>query len=95
MKYVSFLKISVSLRRSPVWVRTISIISGIEAFVVGSFLGYRVGCCEAWTLTDDLKRRLDSFGTSSLRRVLGYRWTDFVSNDRLLEETSMDARPGR
>ena len=25
--------------------------------------------CEAWTLTDDLKRRLDSFGTSSLRRI--------------------------
>ena len=45
--------------------------------------------CEAWTLTDDLRRRLDSFGTSSLRRILGYRWYDFVSNDRLLEETSM------
>ena len=37
----------------------------------------------------NMKRRLDSFGTSSLRRILGYRWTDFVSNDRLLEETSM------
>ena len=45
--------------------------------------------CEAWTLTDDLKRRLDSFGTSSLRRILGYRWCDFMYNDRLLEETSM------
>ena len=45
--------------------------------------------CETWTLTDVLKRRLDSFGTSSLRRILGYRWYDFKSNDRLLEETSM------
>ena len=45
--------------------------------------------CEAWTLTYDLKRRLDSFGTSSLRRILGYRWFDFMPNDRILEETSM------
>ena len=29
--------------------------------------------CEAWALTDDLKRRLGPFGTSSLRRILGYR----------------------
>ena len=28
---------------------------------------------ETWTITDDLKRRLDSFGTSSLRKILGYR----------------------
>ena len=45
--------------------------------------------CETWTLTNDLNHRLDSLGTSSLRRILGYRWTDFMSNDRLLEETSM------
>ena len=42
---------------------------------------------QTWTLTDDLKRRLDSFGTGSLRKILGYQW--FKSNDRLLEETSM------
>ena len=47
---------------------------------------YMVG---AWTLTDDLKRRFDSFGTSSLRKILGYQWFDFKSNDRLLDETSM------
>ena len=45
--------------------------------------------CETWTLTNDLNHQLDSLGTSSLRRILGYRWTDFMSNDRLLEETSM------
>ena len=45
--------------------------------------------CKAWTLTNDLKRRLDSFGTSNLRRILGYRWFHFMSNDRLLEVTSM------
>ena len=43
--------------------------------------------CETWTLTRDLKRRLNSFGTRSLRRILGYRWWDFVSNKRLLRET--------
>ena len=37
----------------------------------------------------DLRRRLNYFGTSSLRRILGYRWSDFVSNERLLRETQM------
>ena len=45
--------------------------------------------CETWTLTKDLRRRLNSFGTRSLRRILGYRWSDFVSNERLLRETQM------
>ena len=45
--------------------------------------------CETWTLTSSLKRRLNSFGTVSLRRILGYRWSDFVSNDQLLRETGM------
>ena len=31
--------------------------------------------------------RLYSFGTRSLWRILGYRWSDFVSNERLLRET--------
>ena len=45
--------------------------------------------CEAWTLTSSLRSRLDSFGTGSLRKILGYRWFDFVSNRRLLRETGM------
>ena len=45
--------------------------------------------CETWTLTKDLRGRLNSFGTRSLRRILGYRWSDFVSNERLLRETRM------
>ena len=40
--------------------------------------------CETWSLTKDLRRRLNSFGTRSLRRILGNRWSDFVSNKRLL-----------
>ena len=43
--------------------------------------------CETWTLNADLRRRLDVFGTSCLRRIMGYRWDDFVSNQRLLRET--------
>ena len=43
--------------------------------------------CETWTLTSTLRSRLNSFCTISLRRILGYRWSDFVSNDRLLRET--------
>ena len=45
--------------------------------------------CETWTLTRSLRSRLNAFGTRSLRRILGYRWNDFVSNQRLLEETRM------
>ena len=45
--------------------------------------------CETWTLTKDLRRRLNSFGTWSLWKILGYRWSDFVSNERLLRETQM------
>ena len=44
---------------------------------------------KTWTLTRDLRRRLNSFGTRCLRRILGYRWLDFVSNERLLRETQM------
>ena len=36
-----------------------------------------------------MRSRLDSFGTKSLRWILGYQWFYFVSNDRLLEETHM------
>ena len=36
-----------------------------------------------------LGRRLDVFGTGSLRRILGYRWSDFVSNDRVYKEARM------
>ena len=30
--------------------------------------------CETWTLTGELRRRLNSFGTMSLRRIFGHRW---------------------
>ena len=45
--------------------------------------------CETCTLTRDLRPRLNSFGTRSLQRILGYRWSDFVFNERLLREIEM------
>ena len=45
--------------------------------------------CEIWTLIRNLRRRLNSFVTRSLRRILGYCWSDFVSNEQLLRETQM------
>ena len=45
--------------------------------------------CETWTLIKDLRLRLNSFGRLSLRRILGYRWLDFVSNEWFLRETQM------
>ena len=44
---------------------------------------------ETWTLSQDLRRRLNAFGTKSLRRILRYRWWHKVSNDRLLKMTGM------
>ena len=35
------------------------------------------------------ERRLNYVGTRSLWRILGYRWSDFVSNEQLLRETQM------
>ena len=46
--------------------------------------------CETWTLTTTLRSRLDSFGTKFLRWILRYRWFDFVSNDWLLEVSSLN-----
>ena len=43
--------------------------------------------CETWTLNRDLERRINSFGTKCLRRIMGYRWYDRISNQRLLSET--------
>ena len=45
--------------------------------------------CETWTLIRDLRWTLHSFGTRFLRRILGYRWSNFVSNEWLLRETQM------
>ncbi len=47
--------------------------------------------CEAWTLNSDLERRLNIFGTKCLRKIMRYRWNDFMSNQRLLHET--ESRP--
>ena len=44
--------------------------------------------CETWTLTRDLRQKLNSFGSRSLQRVLGYCWLDFVSNERLLRDSN-------
>lgn len=46
---------------------------------------------ETWTLTSDLKRRIDTFGNKCLCRIMGYRWYDYVSNQRLICE--MGSRP--
>ena len=45
--------------------------------------------CEAWTLSDRLKSRLNSFQTSSLRRIFGYSWRDFVPNAAVLKRAGV------
>ena len=52
---------------------------------------YRSCCysCETWTLTGELRGRLHSFGTISLRWIIGYRWYDYGSNDLVLREPGL------
>ena len=47
--------------------------------------------CKTWTLNTNMKRRSDVFGTRCLHRIMGYRWYDFVSKQRLFCE--IDSRP--
>ena len=44
---------------------------------------------ETWTLSRALESRLDAFCNRSLRRIMGYGWEDFVSNQRLHRETGV------
>ena len=44
---------------------------------------------ETWTLSSALESRLDAFCNRSLRRIMGYSWEDFVSNQRLHRETGV------
>ena len=53
-------------------------------FLVLLVLLYRY---ETWTLTRDLRWRLNFFGTRSLRRILRNRWSDFVYNEQLLRDS--------
>ena len=45
--------------------------------------------CETWTLTKDLRRKLNSFSNRSLQRLIGHHWSDFVPNEHLLRETHL------
>ena len=65
-------------------------VQGMQVRVFRSLVLLVLLCrCETWTLTRDLRWTLDSFGTTSLRRIFGSRWLEFVSNERLLRETPM------
>ena len=41
----------------------------------------------SWTLTKAQKKRLDAFNTKALRRILGVRWYDYVTNASILIRT--------
>lgn len=36
--------------------------------------------CEAWTLNNDQEVQIDVSGCKFIQRVMGYIWSDFVSN---------------
>ena len=44
---------------------------------------------EAWTLTGGQRQRLNTFVCTTLRRILGIRWQDHVSNQTVLERAGM------
>ena len=41
----------------------------------------------SWTLAKAQKKRLDAFNTKSLRRIVGVRWYDYVTNASILTRT--------
>ena len=41
----------------------------------------------SWTLTKVQKKRLDAFNTKALRRIVGVRWHDYVTNASILIRT--------
>ena len=41
----------------------------------------------SWTLTKDQKKRLGAFNTKALRRIVGVRWYDYVTNASMLTRT--------
>ena len=45
---------------------------------------------ETWSIGVHEQGRLNSFSTRALRRIMGFRWDNFVPNDRLLYETGID-----
>ncbi len=44
---------------------------------------------ETWSIGVREQGRLNSFSTRALRRIMGYRWDNFVPNERLLHETGI------
>ena len=47
----------------------------------------------SWTLTKAQKKRLDAFNTKALRRILGVRWYDYVTNASILIRTGQPPPP--
>ncbi|KAI8499222.1 hypothetical protein Bbelb_229860 [Branchiostoma belcheri] len=43
--------------------------------------------CETWHLKLSQERRLDAFDSKCLRKILGIRWDDFISNDNIRLQT--------
>ena len=41
----------------------------------------------SWTLTKAQKKRLDAFNTKAIRRIVGVRWYDYVTNAAILTRT--------
>ena len=42
---------------------------------------------DSWTLTKAQKKRLDVFNTKAIRRIVGVRWYDYVTNASILSRT--------
>ena len=47
----------------------------------------------SWTFTKAQKKRLDAFNTKALRRIVGVRWYDYVTNASILSRTGQRGRP--
>ena len=64
----------------------------VEIFILLVIPGLTYGC-GTWTPNTDLKSLIDTFGTRCPRRITGYCWYDFVSNQRLFSEAEYHHSP--
>ena len=42
--------------------------------------------CESWVIDEELEKQINSFATTCYRSLLGIKWCDHVSNEKVLEK---------
>ena len=49
-------------------------------------------CCETWTITNEIKRRIEAFEMWCYRRILKISWKDHVTNEEVLRRVGEERK---